>query len=319
MGALPVAFAVLLATGGGPASDLGGRPPAAPIPERVGVPLGESFSPLEVGLALGAAAGGVFLLTAGHLVLDAPSPPRLDAPAADSLEARLSRALHQEGSRRLLWRIPDRAGLALPALPLAFYALDTWFLLRHGAPRLLAVDGNPHHRLMGYVEAMGLTYLVTGIVKYSVGRPRPYMVEGNDHPDLRSRRSEDNLSFFSGHAAATFAMGAFVAEDLSRIVTRSGLGDTPFDRVMLGTVLPYGLGYGLPALTSLSRIVDQQHWPSDVLAGAACGILIARLTYARHFDGQGRPRRRRVMSGQLAPVAVPGSGGGLGLIYGDRF
>jgi membrane-associated phospholipid phosphatase len=318
MAPLPVAvaFAALLATGAAPAAP---RPahPRVPIPARV--PLAENFSPLEIGVALGAAAGGLFLLTSGHLLLDAPSPPRLDAPAADSLDARITRALHQEGSRRLFWRIPDAVGLALPALPLALYSLDSWFLLRDGAPRLLAVDGNPHHRLLGYIEAMGLTYLVTGVVKYAVGRPRPYTAEGNDYPDLRSRRSEDNLSFFSGHAATSFAMGAFVAEDLSRIVTRSRLGDTPFDRAMLGTVLPYGLGYGLPLVVSLSRIVDQQHWPSDTLVGAAVGILIARLTYARHFDGQGHPRRRRIMPGRLAPLVMPGAGGGLGLIYGARF
>jgi membrane-associated phospholipid phosphatase len=316
MASLPLALAALLATGATTSAVVPDVAPRPPVPDPI--PLHENFSPLEVGLALGAATGGLFLLAAGDLVLGAPSP-HLAAPAPDSLDARISRALHREGSHRLLWRIPDRVGLALPVLPLAFYALDTWFLLREGAPRLLAVDRNPHHRLMGYVEAMGFTYLLTGIVKYSVGRPRPYMAEGNDYPALRGRRSEDTLSFFSGHAAGSFAMGAFVAEDLSRIVRRSGLGETPFDRAMLAFVLPYGLGYGLPLAISLSRIVDQQHWPSDVLVGAACGLLIGRLTYARHFDGEGRPRRRRVLPGQLAPVAISGPGVGLGVRYGGRF
>jgi membrane-associated phospholipid phosphatase len=268
-------------------------------------------------VALAAAASGLFLMSAGNLVLDPPSP-RLSAPTAGSLEARLSRQLLLGRSDRLFWRIPDRLGLALPAVPLAFYAVDTLALWRTGSSLFLPQDGNPHHRLMAYVEAMGFTFLATGIVKYAVGRPRPYTAAGHDLQGLRSRRSEDNLSFFSGHASTTFGMGAFVAEDSSRTVRRLGVGDTPFDRVMLGTVLPYGLGYGLPALVSFSRLVDQQHWPSDVLLGALCGVAISRLTYALHFDAEGRPRRRRGLSGGLTPAPLPGAAGGFGLVYAGR-
>lgn len=320
MSSLPVALAALLATAPGPltapapsASSSGSSAAAAPE----SLPLTANFSPLEIAVALGAAVGGVFLLSGGNLVLGAPAA-RLDAPAADSLDARLSRRLHLGGTDRLWWRVPDRLGLALPAVPLAFYAIDTLTLWRTGTSLFLPQDGNPHHRLMAYVEAVGFTFLVTGIVKYGVGRPRPYTVEGNDHPGLRSRASEDNLSFFSGHASTTFATGAFVAEDLSRTVRRLGLGDTPFDRVMLGTVLPYGLGYGLPALVSLSRLVDQQHWPSDVLVGALGGVLIARLTYALHFDAEGRPRRRRGLSADLTVAPLHGATGGFGLVYAGR-
>jgi len=37
-------------------------------------------------------------------------------------------------------------------------------------------------------------------------------------------------------------------------------------------------GYSAAALVGLSRIYDNAHWASDVLAGAACGYLSARLT-----------------------------------------
>jgi membrane-associated phospholipid phosphatase len=123
-----------------------------------------------------------------------------------------------------------------------------------------------------------------------VGRPRPYTAAGNDHPELRRRRSQDNLSFFSGHAATTFAAGVFLAEDLSRAVRRRIRARST--RLLLGTVLPFSIGYGLPTFISLSRVVDQQHWPSDVAMGAAIGALIAHGTYALHFDAAGHPRRR---------------------------
>ena len=37
------------------------------------------------------------------------------------------------------------------------------------------------------------------------------------------------------------------------------------------------MGYGLPALVGLSRIIDQQHWPSDVVMGTLVGTLIGHL------------------------------------------
>jgi membrane-associated phospholipid phosphatase len=280
-------------------------PAAAPPPERV--PLAESFSTLELLGASVAATSGAFLLSAGHLIFE-PASPSLSAPDPHGLEARISRSLYRRGHGRLLWSVPDVVGLALPALPLVYYAADTWAVFGQGESLVAGSDPNPHHRLVAYIEAMGITYLITGVVKYSVGRPRPYTVEGNDHPELRRRRSEDDLSFFSGHAATTFGVGAFLAEDLSRAVRRRLRGGIA--RRLLGIALPYSLGYGLPTFISLSRVVDQQHWPSDVLAGALVGSLVANAVYALHFDTEGRPRRRhRAVAGwRLLPLPLASDG-----------
>jgi len=48
----------------------------------------------------------------------------------------------------------------------------------------------------------------------------------------------------------------------------------------------------------VSRIVDQQHWPTDVAMGAVTGALIANAVYALHFERDGQPRRRRVRGEQ---------------------
>jgi membrane-associated phospholipid phosphatase len=273
------------------------------------VPLRESFSPFEIGAGLGAAAGGVFLLLAGDTVFDAPKPS-MGAPDPDSLDARISRRVYAaDGTgHRFLWGAPDVGGYVLPAGPLLFYGASSLALALTGAPWCPAGDRNPQHRLMAYVEALGWTYLVTGVVKYAVGRPRPYVV--NQHPELRPRVSEDNLSFFSGHAASTFAIGAFVAEDASRRLNVALASQGRGVRFAAGTLLPYTLGYGIPALVAYSRLVDQQHWPSDVAIGALTGTLIGHLVYDLHFDGAGRPRRRLPSDGELVPLVTARPGGG---------
>jgi membrane-associated phospholipid phosphatase len=253
------------------------------------LPLSAGFSPLERVTAVTATAGGLFLLIAGDTMFDPPAPS-MGPPAADSLDARISRALYRPGKGRFLARVPDYGGnLVLPVLPLVFYGLDTYFVFAQGRPRLVTDDFNPHYRLMAYVEVMGWTYLVTGAVKYLVGRPRPYTAQALDRPELTFKPREDNLSFFSGHASSTFAVGAFVTEDVSRALRRGPLaGASPLRRFLLGGLLPAVVGYGIPTLVSLSRVIDQQHWTTDVVAGAAVGALIANLTYAAHFDDAGR-------------------------------
>jgi membrane-associated phospholipid phosphatase len=126
-----------------------------------------------------------------------------------------------------------------------------------------------------------------------VRRARPYVVL--DHPELAApSRSEDNLSFFSGHSSAVFCAASFVARDLGdalRWRVLAGWDHRPVARSFLAAT-PYLVGYGVASVVGVSRIVDQQHWATDVLLGAVVGTLTAHLTYVVHFDQRGRPRRR---------------------------
>ena len=67
--------------------------------------------------------------------------------------------------------------------------------------------------------------------------------------------------------------------------------------------------YGAAAVVGLSRIVDQRHYFTDVALGAAVGTAVGQLTYALHFDWDGRPRRRHAVSVTPMPggAAVTGS------------
>jgi len=95
----------------------------------------------------------------------------------------------------------------------------------------------------------------------------------------RTRPNGDPHSFPSGHSSTSFASAMVLQEH-------------------------YGWKLGLPAFllaayTSTSRVLDNQHWSSDVVFGAAVGIASGR-TATLHI------RDHRV---SIAPLAVPGGGG----------
>ncbi|HJZ71203.1 MAG TPA: phosphatase PAP2 family protein [Vicinamibacterales bacterium] len=95
----------------------------------------------------------------------------------------------------------------------------------------------------------------------------------------RTRPNGDPRSFPSGHASNSFATAMVLQEH-------------------------YGWKLGVPAFlvatyTGVSRVIDNQHWASDVVFGAFLGMASGR-TVTLHL------RDTRVT---LAPLAVPGGGG----------
>ena len=268
-------------------------PPAVPLlPARV--PLRDNFSRLELVTTGVVAAAGIVMLGFAERLVGTPVPS-LGPPGAGSFDRVWSDRLHlADGSGgRFLGGVPDFAGLfVLPYAPAAIYAIDTIAISRDGAPWLFG-DSNPDHRLVAYAEALGWTSLVTGVTKVLVGRERPYVVL--DHPELAGPARERNLSFFSGHSAMMFAAASFVARDASARLTHGPLAQGSAHggaaRWWLGSFLPYVVSYGVASLVAVSRVIDQQHWPSDVVVGALVGTTIGHLAYLAHFDEDGQPRQ----------------------------
>lgn len=85
-------------------------------------------------------------------------------------------------------------------------------------------------------------------LKYTVARPRP---------DGTSRNS-----FPSGHTATSFMMAAMLHEEYGWRSPWFSLG-----------------GYAVASATGISRIINDRHWTSDVIAGAVIGIASVRLGY----------------------------------------
>jgi membrane-associated phospholipid phosphatase len=120
-------------------------------------------------------------------------------------------------------------------------------------------------RVLASVVAAGLT---TGALKEITGRFRPDTT--TDPYIFRPFTNRD--AFPSGHATMAFALATSLSAEIHR----------PW-----ATALLYAGATG----TAWSRLNDQKHWLSDVLAGAAVGITAANVIEGRwRIFGLGPPR-----------------------------
>ncbi len=107
-------------------------------------------------------------------------------------------------------------------------------------------------------------------IKLLAGRARPYVDVEKPH-DFQLARGLDGdrfRSFPSGHTIAAFAFAS--------TVSRETVMWWPHSRWTIGPVM-----YGGATLVGISRMYNNQHWASDVMAGAAIGTLIG-LNVVRH-------------------------------------
>jgi membrane-associated phospholipid phosphatase len=103
------------------------------------------------------------------------------------------------------------------------------------------------HIGMDLIEATILSESLTQLIKVAVRRERPVQDDG-------TRAS--GYAFPSGHAAATFAAATVLQQHLG----------------WKWAVPTYAIG----SYVAMSRLVDDRHWASDVVAGAAEGIIVGR-------------------------------------------
>jgi undecaprenyl-diphosphatase len=126
-----------------------------------------------------------------------------------------------------------------------------------------------------YSETVALTLALTNIVKMAVRRPRPlayvaYEEHKNDPTPYSNSSTDSSLSFFSGHASMTGAIGA-TATYLA--FARSPGTWRPWVTLTLATTVS--------TLVSVYRVRAGKHFPTDVLAGtfagAGIGIVVPHL------------------------------------------
>jgi hypothetical protein len=133
-------------------------------------------------------------------------------------------------------------------------------------------------------EATSLAMLANTIVKYSVGRSRPYVWQGN--PGLYTSATDANVSFFGGHTTFAFAV----------VVSGSTLF---FMQDMPGAPYVLGVGLAAAAFTGYLRMAADKHYLSDVLVGAGVGSLVGwAVPYLFHRPG----RRGAPQAGDLMPA-----------------
>ncbi|OKS85765.1 hypothetical protein RG47T_1211 [Mucilaginibacter polytrichastri] len=103
-------------------------------------------------------------------------------------------------------------------------------------------------RTLIYVLSQGMLELTVFSLKHATHRLRP--------------NGSDRYSFPSGHTANAFAGAEFMSQELS------------------GNSVAYGIvGYAFATTTGVFRIYHQDHWFSDVIAGAGFGILSTKGAY----------------------------------------
>jgi Membrane-associated phospholipid phosphatase len=81
--------------------------------------------------------------------------------------------------------------------------------------------------------------------------------------ELRPNLTGDEQSFPSSHTAISFLGAEIVHQELS-------------DRYPAASLI----GYGVATSTGVLRILKNKHWLTDVLVGAALGILVGKVIYA---------------------------------------
>ncbi|TCZ66298.1 phosphatase PAP2 family protein [Flaviaesturariibacter aridisoli] len=142
-------------------------------------------------------------------------------------------------------------------------------------------------------------------LKFLVGRQRPYVIDpktgSNDPhrffgPFSKPGGPSDNQSFPSGHTTAAFSAATVYALEYR---------DRPWVPI---------LAYSAATLIGISRITENKHWATDVLAGAALGYATGRLVvnnYHRYAQIKTPGTRKASVSfncryqfGQLMPGMV---------------
>lgn len=122
---------------------------------------------------------------------------------------------------------------------------------------------NEHWRETGFLagEAALNSLAAAEVLKYSLGRERPY--QGNGSGSFFSGGN----SFPSEHATVAWSIAGVVAHEYQG-------------------PLPSLFAYGLASAVSFSRVQGRQHYPSDVLVGSVLGYLVSQSVYSRRHDAE---------------------------------
>lgn len=258
--------ALALALGAAPGRGRAEEPP--PVDLRLDLPTSLTVT--------GLAVAGILTTELGKETL-APPTCRWCTPGA--VDERVRSALR--------WSNTDRAGLYsdLLIVGVPLFAAGSLALAGHGA-------GGTQVAVQDFViaaEAVSVAVFATQVVKFSVGRLRPYAWA--DPSSIQGR--DANLSFWSGHTSTTFA-AATAAGTVARL---RGYRSWPW-------IL--GIGLAGAATCGYLRIAADRHWASDVLAGAAMGSLIG-VGLPVLFHGRKEPVVGSVRLQVVTPFAIAGT------------
>ncbi|HEV2643211.1 MAG TPA: phosphatase PAP2 family protein [Candidatus Elarobacter sp.] len=167
-------------------------------------------------------------------------------------------------------------------------------------------DDSPKAAELGLrtLESIGVAGATTFVIKGMVGRARPFVVADTNSREFRAGRGFSNdkyTSFPSGHTTVAFAAASAASQEIHYLWPNA----SPLWSPAL---------YTAASLVGLSRVYNDQHWASDVVAGAAVGTLAGRavVRFQRAHPGNAIDR-------WLLPTSVTPEKGGVALAWSERW
>jgi hypothetical protein len=224
-----------------------------------------------------------------------PPPPPSEKPESITLLGTPKRFLLDQ---KAIWTSPlhIRPINAMWLLPVAAVTGTMIGSDQHTMNDLIHINANDQHHFQTLSDAgvAGLGAIPAGMYLWSLNHDAPQaretgLLSGEALADslvfsevvqlvtLRDRPSVNNAkgnffssspldgSFPSNHAAAAWSMAAVVGDEYPGWFTRTTV-------------------YGLAATVSASRVLAEQHFPSDVLIGSVAGWLIGHYVYRAHHN-----------------------------------
>ncbi len=144
---------------------------------------------------------------------------------------------------------------------------------------LITRDNKSIRTSIRMMEAVLFTQLITGALKETIGRARPFTGQGPMHAELL------DIEFSNGHAARSMPSG-----HTSKIFAAASVVAHQYDAWWVKAPV-----YATAASAGIQRIESGKHWFSDVVLGAALGYFVgAALT----SEGA-QPKRRGLV---YAPI-----------------
>jgi membrane-associated phospholipid phosphatase len=239
-------------------------------------------SPYELGrwkdgwIAGGSAAAGL----AAAMLEQTP------APLTEREIALLSRESVNRFDRSATYNYSPDAGTASDVLVGAMVA----------APFALLADGRIRGEWrtvsMMYAETMAIAVILPAYGKGAVDRIRPFVYNPDAPPDEKTT-SDARKAFFSRHTAVAFASAAF----LSTVYGDYHPGSAAGPYIWAGSMLA-------AAAVGVMRCESGEHFPSDVITGAAAGCAIGYLIPRLHRSGNDKMSLLPVCSGSRIGLAL---------------
>jgi membrane-associated phospholipid phosphatase len=125
----------------------------------------------------------------------------------------------------------------------------------------IRISKNTFRDIFLFKKAIIYTYTFTEYTKTIVRRERP---------DL-----SDSRSFFSGHTSTTFATSTYLFLELNDLFNNWNVTRNNGTLKSVLKFSSFGILYGWAGYVGYSRMLDNKHYITDVLIGAAAGTLIS--------------------------------------------